>query len=72
MIPQKSEVSLAKPICKKSNLLYLQKKCFSKMSSKRSKEFYFPPFLKVGTRFNDLEGTRDFWLLNPNVVKPNF
>ena len=42
------------------------------MSSKRSKEFYFPPFLKVGTRFNDLEGTRDFWLLNPNVVKPNF
>ena len=26
----------------------------------------------VGTRFNDPEGTRDFWSLNPNVVKSNF
>ena len=26
----------------------------------------------VGTRFNDLEGTGEFWLLNPNVVKSNF
>ena len=26
----------------------------------------------VGTRFNDPEGTKDFWLLNPNVVKSNF
>ena len=26
----------------------------------------------VETRFNDPEGTRDFWSLNPNVVKSNF
>ena len=26
----------------------------------------------VGTRFNDLEGTGEFWSLNPNVVKSNF
>ena len=25
----------------------------------------------VGTRFNDLEATGDFWSLNPNVVKSN-
>ena len=23
----------------------------------------------MGTRFNDLEGTREFWSLNPRVVK---
>ena len=23
-------------------------------------------------RYNGLEGTREFWLLNPNVVKSNF
>ena len=26
----------------------------------------------VGTRFNDLEGTEDFWPLNPNFDKSNF
>ena len=26
----------------------------------------------VGTRFNDPEGTEDFWSLNRNVVKSNF
>ena len=25
----------------------------------------------VGTRFNDLEGTGEFWSLNPSVVKSN-
>ena len=26
----------------------------------------------MGTRFNDLEGTGDFWSLNPNAVKSNY
>ena len=26
----------------------------------------------VGTRFNNPEGTGDFWSLNPNVVNENF
>ena len=26
----------------------------------------------VETRYNGFEGTREFWLLNPNVVKSNY
>ena len=33
---------------------------------------YFNFVCTVGTRFNEPEGTGDFWSLNLNVVKSNF
>ena len=41
-------------------------------SKKRRTYLLIDKMHTVGTRFNDPEGTRDFWSLNRNVVKSNF